>query len=113
MKLTVFTSDASKSSQQEFALPTFEGDKGLQAVKEVVVAHQANGRIVEAVGRRLEIDPEKVPMNLDRYGNTTAATIPLLFHESRQQGLVPSGSLVAFTAFGAGAHWGAIAYQQP
>lgn len=44
MKLTVFTSDASKSSQQEFALPTFDGDKGLQAVKEVVVAHQANAR---------------------------------------------------------------------
>jgi large subunit ribosomal protein L4 len=44
MKLTVFTSDASKSSQQEFALPTFEGDKGLQAVKEVVVAHRANAR---------------------------------------------------------------------
>lgn len=80
---------------------------------DLVVAHQANGRIIEAVGRRLEIDPEKVPMNLDRYGNTTAATIPLLFHESRQEGLVPSGSLIAFTAFGAGAHWGAIAYQQP
>ena len=45
MKLTVFTSDASKSSQKEFALPTFEGDKGVQAVKEVVVAHQANGRL--------------------------------------------------------------------
>lgn len=44
MKLTVFTSDASTSSQQEFALPTFEGDKGLQAVKEVVVAHRANAR---------------------------------------------------------------------
>lgn len=80
---------------------------------DLVIAHQANGRILEAVGRRLEIDPEKMPINLDRYGNTTAATIPLLFHESRQQGLVPSGSLVAFTAFGAGAHWGAIAYQQP
>jgi large subunit ribosomal protein L4 len=45
MKLTVFTSDASKSSQKEFALPTFEGDKGVQAVKEVVVAHQANARL--------------------------------------------------------------------
>jgi large subunit ribosomal protein L4 len=45
MKLTVFTSDASKSSQQEFALPTFEGDKGVQAVKEVVVAHKANARL--------------------------------------------------------------------
>jgi large subunit ribosomal protein L4 len=45
MKLTVFTSDASKSSQQEFALPTFEGDKGVQTVKEVVVAHKANARL--------------------------------------------------------------------
>src|SRR5688572_31607683 len=44
MKLTVFTSDAAKSSEKEFALPTFEGDKGLQAVKEVVVAHRANAR---------------------------------------------------------------------
>lgn len=80
---------------------------------DLVVTHQANGRIVEAVGRRLGIDPEKVPLNLDRYGNTTAATIPLLFHECRRDGLVPPGALVAFTAFGAGAHWGAIAYQQP
>lgn len=45
MKLTVFTSDASKSSEQEFNLPTFEGNKGLQAVKEVVVAHRANARL--------------------------------------------------------------------
>ena len=44
MKLTVFTSDASKSSEQEFKLPTFEGNRGLQAVKEVVVAHRANAR---------------------------------------------------------------------
>jgi large subunit ribosomal protein L4 len=44
MKLTVFTSDASTSSEKEFKLPTFEGDRGLQAVKEVVVAHRANAR---------------------------------------------------------------------
>jgi len=44
MKLIVFTSDAAKSSEQEFKLPTFEGSKGLQAVKEVVVAHRANAR---------------------------------------------------------------------
>ena len=44
MKLTVFTSDASKSSEKDFKLPTFEGDRGLQAVKEVVVAHRANAR---------------------------------------------------------------------
>jgi large subunit ribosomal protein L4 len=45
MKLTVFTSDATKSSEKEFNLPVFEGDKGIQAVKEVVVAHQANARL--------------------------------------------------------------------
>ena len=45
MKLTVFSSDAAKSSVQEFNLPTFEGSKGLQAVKEVVVAHRANARL--------------------------------------------------------------------
>src|SRR6267154_2859969 len=45
MKLTVFTSDASTSSEKEFKLPTFEGDRGLQAVKEVVVAHNANARL--------------------------------------------------------------------
>jgi large subunit ribosomal protein L4 len=44
MKLKLFTSDASKSSEQEFNVPTFQGDKGLQAVKEVVVAHRANAR---------------------------------------------------------------------
>ena len=45
MKLKIFTSDASKSSEKEFNLPTFEGDRGLQAVKEVVVAHRANARL--------------------------------------------------------------------
>ena len=52
MKLTVFTSDASKSSEQEFALPTFEGNKGLQAVKEVVVKERR-----QKVERRRQIDP--------------------------------------------------------
>lgn len=80
---------------------------------DLVVAHQANSRIVEAVGRRLEIDPEKIPINIDRYGNTTAATLPILYHEARMAGGVPPDALVAFTAFGAGAHWGAIAYRQP
>ncbi len=80
---------------------------------DLIIAHQANGRIVEAMSRRLDIDTDRVPMNLDRYGNTTAATIPLLFHEMRQAGRVTPGGLIAFTAFGAGAHWGAIAYRQP
>ena len=80
---------------------------------DLLVAHQANARIVEAAGKRLKIDSAKVPINIDRFGNTTAATIPLVFHEARQEGRVGPDALVAFTAFGAGAHWGAIVYRQP
>jgi 3-oxoacyl-[acyl-carrier-protein] synthase-3 len=80
---------------------------------DLLIAHQANARILEAVARRLAIDPVKMPINIDRYANTTAATIPILFHETRAAGRVGPDTLIAFTAFGAGAHWGAIGYRQP
>ncbi len=80
---------------------------------DVVVAHQANARIVDAARKQLGVDAEVVPINIDRYGNTTAATLPILFDELRRSGRVPPGALVAFTAFGAGAHWGAILYREP
>ena len=54
-----------------------------------------------------------VPSNIERWGNTTAGTLPILFHEQRGAGRVESGSLVCFTAFGAGAHWGAALYREP
>lgn len=80
---------------------------------DLLLAHQANSRIVEAVGKRLGIEPEKTPLNLDRYGNTTAATLPLLYHECAESGRITGDTLLAFAAFGAGAHWGAIAYRHP
>lgn len=80
---------------------------------DLLIAHQANARILEAVGRRLGLDPSRVPVNIDHYANTTAATIPILFHETREAGRVGPDTLIAFTAFGAGAHWGAIGYRQP
>ncbi len=80
---------------------------------DVVVAHQANARIVEGVRRALGMDEDTVPINIDRYGNTTAATVPILFHELRMDGRIPSGALVCFAAFGAGAHWGAALYREP
>jgi 3-oxoacyl-[acyl-carrier-protein] synthase-3 len=51
---------------------------------------------------------EKVWNNIQKYGNTTSATLPLAFHDARQAGLAPEGSLVAFAALGAGLHWGAV-----
>ena len=80
---------------------------------DLVVAHQANERILDGVRRRLGADDELVPCNIGHWGNTTAGTLPILYHELRSQGRVAAGSLVAFTAFGAGAHWGALLYREP
>jgi len=73
----------------------------------LLLMHQANLRINEAVQKSLGLPDEKVFNNIQRYGNTTAATLPLVFHEARQNGLVRDGHLVCFTALGAGLHWGA------
>ncbi|WP_243295010.1 3-oxoacyl-ACP synthase III family protein [Geothrix mesophila] len=78
---------------------------------DLVLVHQANLRIIEGVQKALGLPPEKVPHNIERYGNTTAATLPILFHECRQQGLLRPGGLVAFTALGSGLHWGAALYR--
>lgn len=80
---------------------------------EVIVAHQANDRILEGVRRRLEVNAEKVPSNIGRYGNTTSATLPILYHELRHEGQIHPGSLVCFAAFGAGSHYGALLYREP
>jgi 3-oxoacyl-[acyl-carrier-protein] synthase-3 len=79
---------------------------------DLLVAHQANDRILEGVRRQLGMSEEKVPSNIASYGNTTAATLPILYHDLRAQGVVSSGKLVCFTAFGAGAHYGAILYEE-
>jgi 3-oxoacyl-[acyl-carrier-protein] synthase-3 len=80
---------------------------------DLVVAHQANERILAGVRRQLGVDEHLVPSNIARWGNTTAGTVPILFHELRRAGRVGSDSLVCFSAFGAGAHWGALLYREP
>ena len=75
---------------------------------DLLVMHQANLRINEAVQKKLGLPSEKVHNNIQKYGNTTAATLPICFHEARQEGKAPEGSLVAFTALGAGMHWGSV-----
>ena len=73
----------------------------------LLLMHQANLRINEAVQKTLGLPDEKVFNNIQKYGNTTAATLPLVFHEAKQQGRIRPGDLVGFTALGAGLHWGA------
>lgn len=73
----------------------------------LLLMHQANLRINESVQKTLGLPDEKVHNNIQKYGNTTAATLPLVFHEARRAGKVKAGDLVCFTALGAGLHWGA------
>ena len=74
---------------------------------DLFVPHQANHRILEAVRKRLNFPEEKVFANLDKYGNTSGASIPLALDEAVRQGKVKEGNLVLFAAFGAGFTWGA------
>jgi 3-oxoacyl-[acyl-carrier-protein] synthase III len=75
---------------------------------DLVIMHQANLRINEKAQQILGLPDDKVYNNIQKYGNTTSATLPLAFHEARQAGKAPEGALVAFTALGAGLHWGAV-----
>jgi 3-oxoacyl-[acyl-carrier-protein] synthase-3 len=74
----------------------------------MVLMHQANKRINERVQKMLDIPDEKVIHNIHKYGNTTAATIPLLWDESVRTGRIREGDLVLMVAFGAGMNWGAL-----
>lgn len=70
------------------------------------VAHQANARIFDAAAERLGIDPARVYNNVNRYGNTSSASIPLALDEARADGKVRPGDVVALVGFGAGLTWG-------
>lgn len=72
---------------------------------DLYVPHQANVRILQAVMQRLGLPIEKVMMNLDRYGNTSAASIPIALDEAVRAGRIQDGSLVMLGAFGAGLTW--------
>ena len=74
---------------------------------DLYIPHQANRRIIEAVGTRLGLRPEQVYVNIDRIGNTSSASIPIALDEVVRAGRVHRGDTVLFAAFGAGLTWGA------
>ncbi|WP_026754492.1 beta-ketoacyl-ACP synthase III [Sediminibacter sp. Hel_I_10] len=71
-----------------------------------LAAHQANKRIIEATANRVALAPEKVMMNIQKYGNTTSATLPLLLHDYESK--LKKGDKIVFAAFGGGFTWGSI-----
>jgi 3-oxoacyl-[acyl-carrier-protein] synthase-3 len=72
-----------------------------------VIPHQANARIIQAVGQKLGAAENQVFINVDKYGNTSAASIIVALHEAIQAGRVRKGDVVMLVAFGAGFTWGA------
>lgn len=75
---------------------------------DLVIPHQANVRIIEATAKHANISMDKVYVNVDRYGNTSAASIPIALDEAVRSGLVKDGSTVMFVGFGAGFTWGSL-----
>lgn len=78
---------------------------------DLIIPHQANNRILEAVAQRLEVPMDRVFINIEKYANTSAATIPIALHEALQQGRLRKGSLTLFVSFGGGLTWGASLVQ--
>jgi 3-oxoacyl-[acyl-carrier-protein] synthase-3 len=83
-----------------------EAKVGVEEV-DLVVPHQANKRIIDSLAKRLGVDDSKVICNIDRFGNTSSATIPIALSEAASQGILRKGSLVLLVAFGAGLAVGA------
>ncbi len=74
-----------------------------------LAAHQANKRIIDATARRMKLDEKQVMINIDKYGNTTSATLPLLLNDYENE--LKKGDTIIFAAFGGGFTWGSIYYK--
>jgi 3-oxoacyl-[acyl-carrier-protein] synthase III len=72
----------------------------------LLVPHQVNARIIDAAAEKLGISAEKIMVNIDRYGNTSAASVPIALSEAESQGRLEEGKLIVMCAFGAGLNWG-------
>lgn len=78
---------------------------------DLFIPHQANYRIIDAASRKMGIAGEKVIINIERYGNTTAATIPIAMSEAYQNKMMKKGDLIIISGFGAGFTWGSLLFK--
>jgi len=76
-----------------------------------LIPHQANRRIIDAAAKHLDLPPERVVVNIDRYGNTSAASIPMALSETVAEGKIKDGDVILFVGFGGGLSWGAVAWR--
>ena len=91
----------------ESALRALEKCRVAPSEVDLFVPHQANVRIIDAAAKRLELGPDKVFVNVDKYGNTSAASVPIALCEARDQNRIGAGSTVVMVGFGAGLTWAA------
>ena len=96
------TTEVPKSIKEVLAKANVEIDQ-----VDYFVLHQANKRIIETISRRLKIDISKFPMNINKYGNTSSASIPLLLDDMYKEGLLKEGTKIVISGFGGGLTWGA------
>jgi 3-oxoacyl-[acyl-carrier-protein] synthase-3 len=75
---------------------------------DLVVPHQANQRIIETVAEKMGLPLDKFFININKYGNTGAASIPIAIHEAREAGRTEPGTVMLLTVLGAGLTWGAV-----
>ena len=95
-------------SMSDAASRALDGAKLTGTDIDLMIPHQANVRIIEATAKHANIPMDKVYVNVDRYGNTSAASIPIALDEAIETGRIKEGSTVLLVAFGAGFTWGAI-----
>jgi len=106
---TVFKFAVGKMAEVSAGLIERNGITG--ADLKLFVPHQANKRIIDAAAERMNLPPEKVMVNIDRYANTTAATIPIALSEAVDQGRLECGDLVLMTGVGGGLTWGSALFR--
>ena len=95
-------------SMSDAAARALDGAKLTGKDIDLMIPHQANIRIIEATAKHANIPMDKVYVNVDRYGNTSAASIPIALDEALETGRIGDGSIVLLVAFGAGFTWGAM-----
>ena len=100
------TFKAAVRAMEDVARETLKKNKLTPADISYIVPHQANIRIIKALANRLEIGMDKIVTNLDQYGNTSAASIPIALDEAVRDGRIVKGALILLLAFGSGLTWG-------